>query len=94
MTRMRIRPAKRGGFPVALAARTRPNRVMSDAQQLNAAVADLIGVTRQLAEQVQKIAIHLERETTRLPDPGELPLILSELSELHQRLRKLPATPA
>ncbi len=59
-----------------------------------AAVADLIGVTRQLAAEVQKIAIHLERETTLLPEPGELPLILSELSELHQRLRKLPATPA
>ncbi len=31
VTTMRVRPLKGGGFPVALAARMRPNRVMSDA---------------------------------------------------------------
>ncbi len=66
---------------------------MNDIQQIGAAVSDLIGVTRQLAEEVQKIAVHLERETTQLPDTTELPIILSELSELHQRLRTLSATP-
>jgi hypothetical protein len=71
-----------------------PIRMMSDVRQLNSAVADLVGVTRQLAEQVQRVTVHLERETTRLPEANELPVILSELSELHQRLRKLAATPA
>ncbi|MHC4106520.1 MAG: hypothetical protein ACYSTY_00390 [Planctomycetota bacterium] len=61
---------------------------------MNSAVTDLVGVTRQLAEQVKRITVHLERETTRLPEANELPVILSELSELHQRLRKLAATPA
>ncbi len=66
---------------------------MSDMQQLGAAVSDLIGVSRQLAEEVQKVATHLERETTQLPETTELPIILSELSELHQRLRLLSVAP-
>ena len=67
---------------------------MTDVEQVRAVVADLADVTHQLAQEVQKLSTHVERETTRRPEPDELPVILSELSALHQRVRKLTGTPA
>lgn len=63
-------------------------------KELRLVVSDLAETTHQLAREVQKIATHLERETTRMHEPSELPVVLSELAELHRRVGKLsPASP-
>ena len=61
---------------------------MSD-EQLTALLEDLLGVLHLQAEEIQRLVSHVEGQTTRIPHANQLPLILSELSELHQRVKKL-----
>ncbi len=61
---------------------------MSD-EQLRAVLEDLIGVLHLQAGEIQRLLSHVEGQTTRIPDGNQLPLILSELSELQHRVKKL-----
>ncbi len=64
---------------------------MSDVEQLRTAVADLVEVLHRQAEEMQRLLAHIEGQTTRAPYPNQIPIILSELSELHNRIKKMQA---
>lgn len=61
---------------------------MTEFEKLRSIIEDLIEVARLQAEAMQQLATHLERQTTHMASPNQIPLILSELNELHQRIRK------
>ncbi len=62
---------------------------MSDQAHIGTAVADLIEVLHLQAQEIQKLSTFVEQQTGRLPHASQMPLVLSELSELHQRVRRL-----
>ncbi len=64
---------------------------MTDVEQLRTAVEELVEVLHRQAEEMQRLLAHIEGQTTRAPYPNQIPLILSELSELHNRIKKLKA---
>ncbi len=62
---------------------------MTDLEQLIHVVDDLLGVLHLQAEEVQRLMTHVERQTVRSPDTSQLPLVLSELSELRHRVHHM-----
>ena len=64
---------------------------MTREDELTRAVEDLIGVMHLQAEELRRLITHAERQTTRLTYPDQMPLVLSELSELHNRVKGLSA---
>jgi len=64
---------------------------MADPQELAAIVQELIEVFQLQARDLEKIVAHLEQTTDRLKEPSQLPLVVSELTGLHQRAKALRA---
>lgn len=62
---------------------------MTDVEELRAVVEELVGVAQLQAQEMQKLITHVEQRTTHLPHASQLPLVLSELSELHIRVKEL-----
>ena len=58
-------------------------------RQLNTALADLIGVLHQQAQELERLISHVEQQTARLPYRSRMSEVLSELSELRHRVRSL-----
>lgn len=64
---------------------------MTDPDELRNVIDDLIDVLHLQAEELQRLLTHVEQETVRIPYPNQVPLVLSQLSELHHRVRHLAA---
>jgi hypothetical protein len=62
---------------------------VTDLERLIDVVDDLLGVLHLQAEEVQRLMTHVEQQTIRSPDPNQLPLVLSELSELRHRVHQM-----
>lgn len=62
---------------------------MAELEQLAAALDDLIGVLHTQAKEIENLITHIEQTSARLTYPTQMPLIVSELSELRQRVRRL-----
>jgi hypothetical protein len=60
---------------------------VTDVEELRAVVEELVGVAQLQAQEMQKLITHVEQRTSRLPQASQLPLVLSELSELHIRVK-------
>ena len=55
----------------------------------SADTAPLIEVVQLQAKELEKLVAHVEQVTTRLPYQHQFALAVSELSELHQRIKKM-----
>jgi hypothetical protein len=58
-------------------------------QQLEAITEDLISAMHTQAQELEKLINHVEQTTDRLAYSNQIPLIASELSELHRRIKEL-----
>lgn len=58
-------------------------------RELLSIVSELIKVLHLQAKETEKLASHLEQTTTRLPAPPQFSVVVSELSALQVRIRKL-----
>jgi hypothetical protein len=59
---------------------------MSNETQIPQVMNDLIEVLQLQAKQIEKLIVHVERHTDTLNYRQEMPLVVSELSVLHQRI--------
>jgi hypothetical protein len=64
-----------------------------NAEGLRDIVEDLINVVHLQAKELEKLVAHVEQVTTHLPYQHQFALVASELSELHQRIKKLRPSP-
>lgn len=62
---------------------------MSDVEKLRTAIADLIKVLQLQAKETERLILQLEQQTDLRIFDSQLPLVVSELSELHHRIKKL-----
>lgn len=62
---------------------------MTDVNELAAVLGDLVDAMHFQAKELERLASHLERETVRLPEPSQISVVVSELSELQVRLRRI-----
>lgn len=62
---------------------------MKDHEALRKVIEEFIGVMHLQTKELEKLLAHVEQVTGRLPDGGQLSVVASELSELHQRVKKL-----
>jgi hypothetical protein len=62
---------------------------MSELQELCRITAELIEVLQVEAAELERIVTHLEQQTVRLDHPCQLPVVVSDLSALHVRIKKL-----
>lgn len=62
---------------------------MSDVEKLRTAIADLIKVLQLQAKETERLILQLEQQTDLRNFDSQLPLVVSELSELHHRIKKL-----
>ena len=58
-------------------------------QELAAIVAELVDVLHLQAKELEKLIMHVEQVTARMPEESEMSVIRSSLSGLHQRLKSL-----
>jgi hypothetical protein len=65
---------------------------MKDLEQLGAVVEDLIDVLHLQSKELEKLMVHVEQVTTRLPEAARLSVVASELSALHLRIKELRET--
>ena len=66
---------------------------MSDNEAIRTTLEDLIDVIHRQSKEVERIVTHLEGQTAPLDPPSELSIVVSELSELHNRVRRLNKLP-
>lgn len=66
---------------------------MTDNEAVREALEDLTEVMHLQAKEIERIVTHLEQQTVPLDPPSQLPLVVSELSELHNRIRGLSTLP-
>jgi hypothetical protein len=66
---------------------------MVDAEQLAAAVQELVGILQVQARELERLVARVEQVTTRLPEANEFSVVRSELAALQIRLKKLRAGP-
>lgn len=64
---------------------------MADTEPLHQILEDLIEVLHLEAKELEKLVTHVEQQTTHLAESSQLPLVASELSELHHRVKQLAA---
>jgi hypothetical protein len=62
---------------------------MADGEQLRQIVEDLIEVMHLQAKELEKLVEHVEQVAGHLGYQHQLPVVASELSELHVRIKKL-----
>jgi hypothetical protein len=74
-------------FSVRLSTQKKGSTV--NAEGLRDIVDDLINVVHLQAKELEKLVAHVEQVTTHLPYQHQFALVASELSELHQRIKKL-----
>ena len=60
-----------------------------DVQELAAVLDDLIEVLHSQARSLEKLVAHVEQVSGHLPEVGELSVVLSTLTGLHHRVKKL-----
>jgi len=53
---------------------------------------DLIGVLHTQAKELERLMVHVEGSTSPLPEATQMPVVVSQLSELHHRVGKLRAS--
>jgi hypothetical protein len=58
-------------------------------EELAAVVDELIEVMHLQARELEKLIAHIEQVTVHLPEKSETAVILSSLTGLHQRIKKL-----
>jgi Ala-tRNA(Pro) deacylase len=58
----------------------------ADAELVRHALCDLVDVLHTQAKEIQRLSTHVERHTNSLLTPTQMPLVVSELAELHARL--------
>jgi hypothetical protein len=64
---------------------------MADDHALWTIVGDLIAISRLQAKQIENLVTHVEQVTTRMPEAHQFSVIVSELSELENRLKSAVA---
>jgi hypothetical protein len=62
---------------------------MADVSELHRVIEDLIEIVRLQTTELQRLIAHVEGQTVHLPQRSQVPLLLSELSELRSRVRKM-----
>jgi hypothetical protein len=62
---------------------------MIEAYQIAEMLEELIGLMHTQAKEIERLIVHVEQTTGRLGHETQMPLVVSELSELHKRVRKL-----
>jgi hypothetical protein len=60
-----------------------------DVEQLRTVVEDLIKVVQLQAKETEKLGTHVAKVTTHVTRDSQMHLVVSELSELLNRVRKL-----
>ena len=58
------------------------------------ALDDLVGVLHDLAREVERAMVHIEGNVGPLPESTQMPIIVSRLSEVHHRIRRMRETAA
>jgi hypothetical protein len=67
---------------------------MASLEEIRTALEDLIEVLHLQAQELQKLITCIEQRSGALPYRHQLPLVSSELSELHHRVRQYAAETA
>jgi hypothetical protein len=62
---------------------------MSEVREICRIVSDLIETLQLQAAELERIVVHLEQQTVRLDPPTQLPLVISDFSALHRRIKQL-----
>lgn len=62
---------------------------MDTSEELRKFLEDLIEVLHLQVKELEKLISHIAQQATYLGHKNQLPLVVSELSELHQRIKKL-----
>jgi polyhydroxyalkanoate synthesis regulator phasin len=60
-----------------------------DVEQLRIVVEDLIKIVQLQAKETEKLSTHVAKVTTHLSRESQMHLVVSELSEILNRVRKL-----
>jgi Ala-tRNA(Pro) deacylase len=60
--------------------------VCADAHKLHEFLADLLDVLHEQAKEIERLTAHVERHTDRLLEQSEMPVLVSQLSDLAARL--------
>ncbi len=68
---------------------TELGQLESDVRELQVIVEDLIDVFHDHAKQMEQFATKVEQQTSLRDAPRELPIVVSRLSELRVRMRRL-----
>lgn len=55
------------------------------------ALDDLVGVLQDQARELERAIAHIEGSVGPLPESSQMPIIVSRLSEVHHRIRKIRA---
>jgi hypothetical protein len=63
-----------------------PGGVCEHPEELKAFLQDMLNVLHLHAKESERLLAHMEQHTDRLIPPSQMPLVVSELSELHARL--------
>jgi hypothetical protein len=60
--------------------------ICENPEELKAFLQDVLNVLHLQAKESERLLAHVEQHTDRLLPPSQMPLVVSELSELHARL--------
>lgn len=64
----------------------------ADPERLAGFLRDLVQVIHLQAKEIERLTTHVEQHTTRLLAPSTMPVVVSELSALHEQLEPKGAT--
>jgi acyl carrier protein phosphodiesterase len=62
---------------------------MSEFREICRIVSDLIETLQLQAAELERIVVHLEQQTVRLDPSTQFPLVISNFSALHRRIKQL-----
>lgn len=62
---------------------------MNETEELRAVIEDLIEATHLQAKELERLVTHVEQQTVPLEPASQISIVASELSELHNRVKKL-----
>lgn len=65
---------------------TKSGGLCDDPEALRAFLEDLLKILHLQAKETERLLSHVEQQTDRLIPSSQMPLVVSELSELHARL--------
>ena len=80
-------PAEAGPRASAESTGTRGGGPCRDPEELTTFLSDLLKALHVQAKEIERLLSHVEQQTVHLAKPSQMPLVVSELSELQTRLK-------